>query len=253
MKGSFGISWICFRLLPCLLFLFIPACLALRAQAPATNKTDNGRTYVTGGVSVEIPAPWPGTIEMGPDNRPQMNRFVPPYNRLIAAFVPSNEIDLANDKTPSRIALIAVSREYESRRIEETDFNLIVDGVRKQFDSNVESYAKENEEEFNKRLKSLNLDSIEVTFEKPISLGTLFSLPGAAGFGTILQVSANNSSSKPESDVSLTKALSVLFVRVKDRVVFAYIFADYKDQETAKWLRKASEDWCSEILKENKE
>jgi hypothetical protein len=185
-------------------------------------------------------------VELGPDNRATMDQFVPPYNRLIAAFVPSDDfhsIASGDKRTPSHISMVAVSRQYESKDVSEDDFKLVIDGVSKQFDSTVNSYVKEDQEEFNRRLKSLNLDNVKITFDKPISLGTLFYSQNAAGFGTILQVSAN--------DVSSKKVLSVLFLRVKNRVLYAYIFADYKDQETAKWIRQASEDWADAILKAN--
>lgn len=182
-----------------------------------------------------------------------MDRFVPPYNRLIAAFVPFDQLGSSNGKTPDRIALVAVSRQFESKNISESDFKMIVQDVAKQFDTTAESYANNNEEEFNQKLKALDLENVKVTFDKPISLGALFSLPNAAGFGTILKVSASNSVPSPAVESSSTKALSVLFVRLKNRVVFAYIFADYENRETASWIRQASEDWCKAMLAVNAE
>lgn len=235
-------SWFCF---PVLLFLAYGTITAQSATSVPV-KADEPKTFQAGGSSIAIPAPWHAMVELGPNNRKRMDQFVPPSNRLIAAFVPSEDLDRivsGDKKTPSRITIVAVSREYELTEVNKDNFKLVVDGVAKQFDTTVDSYIKEDQQEFDQRLKSLGLDNVKITFNKPISLGSLFYKENAAGFGTILQVSANG--------VVSTKALSVLYVCVKNRVLYAYVFADYKDSETARWLRKASEDWADEILKAN--
>ncbi len=247
--------------LPCLqLFCLASMLLAssgiVMAQS-GNNTPANGaedQSHEAGGVTVAIPVPWTGTVELDSDHRAAMNQFVPPYNRLVAAFVSPDDLQKINSgdrSTPPRIALVAISRQYEFQNVSESDFKIVIDGVRKQFDSTADSYAQENEEEFNRRLKSLDLDNVKITFEKPVSLGILFSKRNAGGFGTILQVSASDASARPASEVSSRKLLSVLFLRVKNRVLYAYIFADYKDQETVKWLRKASEAWADQILNAN--
>jgi hypothetical protein len=196
-------------------------------------------------------------VEAGPEKRHFMDQFVPPSNRLIAGFLAADDlpnIHPTDIKAPPRIAMVAVSREFESRSISQGDFKLIIDSVSKQFDTTVSAYAKENEENFNRKVQSLGLDNPKITFTQPVSLGCIFSTPDSAGFGTILQVQASASgASKPEAESTITKALSVLYVRARNRVLFAYIFADYRNKDTILWLRKASEDWANEILDSNKD
>jgi len=212
--------------------------------------------HEAGGVAIAIPAPWQGMVELGADRRGFMEQFVPPYNRLIAGFVNADDASKVGPgvvKAPPRIAMMSVSPQYESTDIREDGFRMIVDNVRKQFDVTAENYAKTNEEEFNRRMTSLDLDNIRITMDKPVSLGCLFSTPNSAGFGTILQASATNSDEKPAKDRSMQKALSVLFIRVKNRVLFGYVFADYEGPDTVKWLRKVSQDWSDAILAANAE
>jgi hypothetical protein len=213
--------------------------------APAVVGQGSNHGFQVGGNFVEIPPPASDMVEYSKDKGP-VDSFVPPYNRLVVAFVPTGDKDSVvsiTRKAPSRLALVQVSRQYESTYIDASNFKTIIASVASQFDSNVDSYAKENEEEFNKRLKSLDLDNAKITFEKPVSLGILYSEPNATAFGTVLAASAGQA--------SITKALGVIYLHVKGRALFAYLFIDYKDQETIRELRTMSEEWTKAILKAN--
>jgi len=231
----------------CVLSLF--GCISIAGQTTPTQ-------FETGGVEIAIPVPWNGMLEMGPEKRHFMDQFVPPSNRLIAGFVAQDDLSkvhVADIKAPPRIAMVAVSRQFESRNISQGDFKLIIDSVSKDFNATVSAFAKDNEQNFNRKLQSLDLDNPKIKFAEPISLGCLFSTPDSAGFGTILQASASGGSSSTSLESSLTKVVSVLYIRTRNRVLFAYIFADYKDKDTVIWLRKASQDWVNQVLAANKE
>jgi hypothetical protein len=101
----------------------------------------------------------------------------------------------------------------------------------------------------NRRLQELYLDNAKIPFDEPVSLGCLLSTPDSAAFGTITHISAS-SASTPQS--GLTKIISVLYIRAANRVLFAHIYADFKDKSTVLWLRKTSEDWASQIVTSNK-
>lgn len=245
---------ICYRV-AILGFILFSALATLTAQDKGATSTEatTTRTFKAGGESFAIPAPLKGMVEMGPDYRGAVDNLVPPYNRLIAAFVLPDDLDKIRNgdrKIPPVGSIVSVSRQYEFTEIDESGFTAIVDSASKSFNSTLDSYAKENQEKFDRRIKSLDLDNLKITFDKPVSLGSLFSNQSSAGFGTILQVSAVGTSSQKE--LSSKKVLSVCFVRVKNRVLFTYVFADYKDIETVKWLRKTSEEWAAAILSANK-
>jgi hypothetical protein len=213
-------------------------------------------TYEVGGAQIVVPAPWKGMVEMGIEKRHFMDQFVPPSNRLIAGYVSIDELPAirAGDvKAPARIAIVATSRQFESLSISEADFKQIIESAGKNFDTTVSGYAKDNEEQFNRRIEALHLDSPQVSFAEPISLGCLFSTPDSAAFGTILHASKVGSSAKPSGPSTLTKAVSVIYVRVKKHILFMYIYADYKDKDTAIWLRTAGESWATAVLNANKE
>ena len=235
---------------PCLVVLLLSACIALSLHGQASAAASP--TYEIGGVAIAVPVPWSGAVEAGPDKRHFMDQFVPPSNRLIAGFVDADDlpgIHPQDIKAPPRIALVAVSRQFESSNITEEGFKQIVESVSKNFDATVSAYAKDNEDRFNRRLQELNLDNAKISFAEPVSLGCLFSTPDSAAFGTIMHISAS-SAGTPQS--GLTKIISVLYIRAANRVLFAYIYADFKDKSTVLWLRKANEGWANQIVTSNK-
>ncbi len=85
--------------------------------------------------------------------------------------------------------------------------------------------------------------SIEVTRDKPVLLGTLFSKQDAYGFGSI------NTLSTPGASVKMVTGMTIL--RVQSRLLYAFVFANYKDEDSVQWVRKTSEDWVDAILKSN--
>jgi hypothetical protein len=101
------------------------------------------------------------------------------------------------------------------------------------------------EEELNRRMKTLNLDDPKISFDKPVQLGSFFSKQDAFGLGMIMPVSSKGSTT--------TMVGGIILLRVKNRMLFAYLYATYKDQETVRWVRKTSEGWADAILAANKE
>ena len=209
-------------------------------------------TYDVGGTQVVIPSPWKGMVEMGTDKRHFMDQFVPATNRLIAGYVSLDDLPavrVGDVKAPERMAIVATSRQFESKNLTDSDFKQIIESVAKNFDTTVSGYSKYTAVEFKRRVVALQPYSPRVSFSEPISLGCLFSTPDSAAFGTILQASRVEGSGKSNGPPTLMKTMSVIYIRAKHHIVFGYIYADYKDKDTAIWLRSASESWADAILK----
>jgi hypothetical protein len=102
--------------------------------------------------------------------------------------------------------------------------------------------ASEAEEELNLRLKSLGQKRIEVGH--PENLGPLFRKSEAAGFGLLMAYRQN--------DRSVTMACGIAVLRVKQRLVFTYLYRRYASPETVTWVRKNLEGWADAILAKNK-
>ncbi len=217
------------------------------AQEAVVNRTPV-ELFKAGGTPIAIPPPTSDMTEVGYDNRELMEVFVIPNNRLIAAFVLTNDLlrltKKADDLSISKYALVQVLRNGEYMDCTPNDFKEGISDVSEQFGDAINSSSmKEAEEEFNQRMKSLDLD-VAVSLDKPLQLGCLFSKEDAWGFGMIAPVSVGGQNIKIASGIVL--------MRVKLRVLFVYLYAEYKNEDTIKWIRKTTENWADAILKANK-
>jgi hypothetical protein len=42
-----------------------------------------------------------------------------------------------------------------------------------------------------------------------------------------------------------------VFLRVRDRLIFAYVYGSSDDEDSLKWVEKTAEQWATEILTAN--
>jgi hypothetical protein len=171
---------------------------------------------------------------------------VPDSNRLIAAFLLTQDLPRltkgSDNPVLTKYALVEVPRAGEYSDMEVSDFKEMTDSASQELGAAMNSSFSETEDEFNRRLKDLNVNAT-VSLGKPVQLGALFAKTDAFGFGLITQVTVGSTS----TDMAMAAAI----IRVKKRVLFAYLYAEYKNDDTVKFLRKASEDWADAILKAN--
>ena len=206
-------------------------------------------SYKAGGTPIAIPPPTTEMSEVGYDNREFIFEvFVPASNRLIAAFVLTKDLPKltkgSDDLVISKYAMVQVPRRGEYMDCGASEFKEVTNSAKEQFGDVMSSSMKEAEDEFNRRMKSLHLDEATASFGKPIQLGCLFSKQEAYGFGMIMPLSM--------AGENIKMGMGVALVRAKQRLLFVYLYAEYKDEETVMWLRKATEDWADAILKTNK-
>jgi uncharacterized protein (TIGR02145 family) len=232
------------KIFACLLIVWISA--TANAQDTA-EKAASIETFKAGGTPIAIPAPAKDMVEVGYDNREFMEVFVPTDNRLLAAFVLTTDMPRLTKRSDelemSRYAMVQVPRRGEYMDCGTSEFKEVTDGAKETFGDVVNSSMKDVEDEFNRRMKSLDLEEATVSLGKPIQLGCLFSKTDAYGFGMIVPVSMAGKTEK----MSMGGAL----LRVKSRILFIYLYAEYRDEDTIKWLRKTTEEWADAILKAN--
>jgi hypothetical protein len=230
----------------CLLGAILQNCLP--TLLPAQNaKEEPAPIYRAGGLSFVIPAPSADLVEPGSDYRVLLEPFAPSSNRLIAAFIPTDQISVlheGNIPQPQQCALVEVMRVGEFRDIDSKRFEQVAAGVGKQFEPDSGLSLKSGEEELNRNLKSLGSTN-PITLDKPIPLGTFFSKPDACGFGIITPASSTK-----DGPLKMTTAVNVM--RLHNRLIFTYLYAVYKDESTLAWLKTADEQWVDTILKANK-
>jgi hypothetical protein len=228
-------------------------------QARAEGKTDEPpatagaqstepQAFKAGGTLIVLPAPTRDIVEIGDDKRPLLDVIVPADNRLVAAFVLVEDLPHIKQGdaglTMSRYALVEVARRAEFTDCEASDFKEVVDTVKTQFGDLMNSTKGQVEDEFNNRMKALHLDEATMSLGQPIQLGCILSKPDAYGFGTIVPISKGGTTTNMGAGITL--------MRVKKRMLFVYLYAEYKNENTVKWLRDTTGEWTDAILEANK-
>ncbi len=239
-------------------FMFLTASASVYAQtsvaekATAQTKTIEQKTagkkieaFKAGGTLINIPEPSDEMVEVGYDVREMMEVFVPASNRLLSGYMRPNDIPkfTSGDENfvLSRYASIQVARRGEYQDCTDSDFSELVDYFESSFSEDIAGIMKDSESELNQRMESLELEKI--TIDKPVQLGTLFSRKDAYSMGMISKYSKGTD--------SWTLVICTTFVKVKNRLLFIYVFNTYNDEKDIVAVTKLSEQWIDSILAAN--
>ncbi len=217
-------------------------------QPKVDSATTPPETFRVGGVSIALPSPTGEMVEVGGDHRVLFDMVVPDMNRLVAAFLlqkDAEDVQRTNSSGPlTPYALVEVLREGEFAEIGSSDFKDLASQMGQQLGGIVSSSVQETQDEFNRRMKAMNLDE-KLDYGKPVMLGPLFNKTDASGFGMMAPVTMNGK--------SLKMVVGVILVRVRSHILFAYFYSAYKDQSTTEQVRAVSEQWADAILAANAE
>lgn len=207
-----------------------------------------GETAVRAGmVSFVLPAPAPDLVEMGPDLRVLMEIATPANNRLVAAFIPAADqakLPGSLNGAPGKYALVEVLRRAEFVNVDEATFKQVVDTMAQQL-SNGEAQTTmlKQQDKINEKIDELGLKTGKVTLDKREQLGSIFSKPNAYGFCMVMPMASNGKT------VNLVAGTALL--RVKNRMLYAYLYREYEDKASVDWVVKTTETWADAILKAN--
>jgi len=233
--------------LTCILLLTWGTAIA-QDKSPTPARPLEPQSYRSGLKSIVIPPPTADLSEIGSDYRVLMESTVPDTNRLLAAFLSAEDsanIRSGTSKTFSRYALVENLRRAEFIDIDADTFKQVSDGTAQQFGTVLNASMKDYEEELNHKLKAMRGTDTTMTLDKPMLLGVFFSKPNACSFGMI------DSISSAVSSVKMVAGITIL--RVQNRLIYAYFFSAYKDEDSVQWVRKTSEQWADAILKANQQ
>jgi hypothetical protein len=230
-------------------FFFAFAALCICAGGPGTG-TAHAQTvsssaqaqFPVGGMTLTLPAPQ-DMVELG-NQRSLFDPAVPDTNRLIAAFILQKDLPALHDGSKqilTHYAMVEVLRSGENMTVSADDFKGIADSIGKQAGELVDSSFKQSEDEFNRKMKAMDLN-LQVT-GKPVMLGTFFFKTDAYSFGMTAPVTANGQTT--------SMIVGTILLRVKSHIVFAYFYSAYKDEQSPGQVRATSEQWADAILAAN--
>jgi hypothetical protein len=209
----------------------------------------SGCSTTAGGVPVVIPAPMGEFVEVGTDKLDFFEYMVPSGNRLLCAFVPTGL--LPSLKKPAsgmdRYMVVEISRRLDEKNAEVTSarFEEVVSGIKQKFGDSkaLNQITQTTSEEIRRKLKAID-KSKDLAIEQPAPLGTLFQSPDAYAFAMISPVTSGG--------VSVRMINASVLLRVRNRLVFAYLYAGSDDETSLKWIENTAEDWARKILATNK-
>lgn len=226
----------------------IAACLiTLLLQHGAQLSAQDAATYRAGLKTFTIPPPASDLVEPGPDYRVFLEPLAPTANRLVVAFVPRADLEALRSMHGAALttyALVEVPRRAEFAEVGPEQFKEVADAVGNQFGASFSATMKDQQEEINRKLKVLNSSSAELSLDKPVQLGTLFSKQDARGYGMLMSVSMKGQTKKV--------AMGMTVVRVQSRMLFLYTYTEFKDESSVQWIRTTDENWADSILQANK-
>jgi hypothetical protein len=220
--------------------------VALCAQDSKTAATQMQITNVrVGAVAIAIPSPTNELVEAGPDYRVVFEPLVPVTNRLVAAFVPQDKMDIVhmgNAPQMDEYALVEIARAKEFAAVDSATFQQIAEVLGKQFGEIINQSSSKGQDEINRNLKTLGI-SANMTIDKPVPLGVFFNMTNAIGVGSITPYKVNG--------VTTRLAGCLTLLRVRDRILSVFTYAAYKDEGTVMRVKAISEQWAGAILKAN--
>jgi hypothetical protein len=203
-------------------------------------------TFRVGLKTITIPSPSADLIEPGPDYRVLLEPFAPTNNRLVTGFLTADEftkIRTSPSVSLTRYALVEAPRRAEFADITPEFFKQIDAGMAAQFGATINDTLRDQQDEINRRLKALGQDKT-VTLDKPLMLGSFFSKPGASSYGQIMPITIGQDSKRV--------AMGVTLVRVRERILFLFLYNLYEDENSVKWIRTTSEQWADAVLAANR-
>lgn len=196
-----------------------------------------------GGTEIIIPIP-DQYVEVGDEHR-----FFPDEapNRLLAWFVKLEDMkkfSSDNKEILNRYMQIQISKGAENRTISASDFSKVAASVSKQQNAD---YAK-SMQEVNRILKKLAMaskDIPEVEISHPKSLGTFLKTDRAVGFLMLMSVSSK------EQEKPIPVLCGGTIMRVREKLIFAYVYAEAHDKDAMQWVKSTSRQWAESIIKVN--
>jgi hypothetical protein len=203
---------------------------------------------MAGRAPVVVPPPNKEFVEVGIDKRDFFEYMVPSRNRLLCAFVPADFVPRLKNPASGmgQYMLVELSRKLDEKNTEVTSasFEKVVLGMKQQFanSSTLNQTVQTTSEEIRFKLKQLD-PSKDVFIDKPAPLGTLFQTSDSYAFAMLAPVSSGG--------VTIRAINASVLLRVRDRLIFAYIYGSSDDEKSLKWIEKTTEQWANEILTAN--
>jgi hypothetical protein len=217
--------------------LFFAACLPAACADPELK---------AGGTAVAVPGPAGDFVEAGDKLRAAFfELLVPSNNRLLSAYLQRKALTQTSEGNRTVLdvyAMVEVPRRAEYADCTPQAFEKVLKSTEAYMGKWSAKNTGELEQELNNHLKTLGAKPIEVG--RPEMLGGIFRKSDAAGFAMLA------TSKVPGATDTMATGFGLL--RVKQRLILAYLYRKYESPETVRWVRTNLESWCDAVLAKNR-
>jgi hypothetical protein len=199
-----------------------------------------------GGVVLTMPGPAPDFTEVGDKLRTTFFELLAPStNRLLSAYVPAQTLGELNQGKAlgglEMYSMVEVPRKAEYSDLTPQAFDQLAKAMNPGLAQLDTKKAGEFQDEIDVRLKALGGKPIKLG--EPEVLGSIFQKTDSSGFAMLMGYK--------QDDRTVTMAMGMAVLRVKQRLIFAYLFRRYESPDTVSWIRENLEAWTDAILSKN--
>jgi len=214
---------------------------------------------ILGGVSIELPAPkgFSEVRDVSPQTYKRAERMMTiPQNRLLTLFVPDTDLNrfLKNQETAlkyNRYIMVQTPRFAESLEMSSKDFHELAGRIRQeqnQFPKRHREEAQSYVDGITKRFSKEHEISMDLKIGQPRPLGVF--AEGDNFIASAMLTKMKGAVGEETMEVIMVSVSS--FIRVKNKLIFGWLYSKYESQHDIDWIRAATKDWIKEILAANR-
>lgn len=214
-------------------------------------------TIEVGGKTIHVPAPagFHEISELSPYTRKLAEGMTPQNNRLLAVFVSESDLGrIMKGESPEfgRHMLLMVYRQLEHTDFSGAQFQQLVGQVKQEQEILLEKVKDKAGSLLDDALGKLSKDdgvSLKLKVGETVSLGVFIERNDTVGFASLTkcQVSAEG------QQIDYLMASGISYIRVKGKILYAYVYGIYENQNDLEWVRTTSRKWVDQILTINVE
>ena len=231
--------------------------LAMLVYAPSSKAGTKLVEVSLGGTNIKLPAPeeFSEVSEVSPQTRSQAEKLTIPQNRLLAYFVPDADLERLKKSQGAtleyqRYTMVQTLRAAESLNMSTQDFRGLAQRVRQeqgQFPERDREQAQAYVDDASDRLSKERGVAVDLKVGQPQALGVFADGDDYIASALLAKMKA----AMGEKSVEFVIVSASGFLRVKNKLIFAWVYSKYDSQEDIDWVRAAAKDWIQGILSAN--
>jgi hypothetical protein len=204
-------------------------------------------------INVHAPLDFYEISELSPETRKYFEIMTPPSNSLLAVFVSEDDLGrIMKGESPNlqRYMILQTPRNFANNNISEMQFNQLVTYLKEQHNmllsdmkDKIGSYLDDAADQISKD-KDISLD---MKIGQQVPLGILFEKLGILSFVNLIKFQVTVDGKSVDSVVVASTSL----LKVKDRILYAYVYSIYDNQEDINWVRAKTKEWMDLILEKD--